>query len=76
MQAEYQYPIIIKGKKPDILERNLNNFKLKCKEKALKEYIKTYSILDISKIYFEEMVTKSFGQDYTVYNIRIITSEF
>ena len=76
MQAEYQYPIIIKGKKPDILERNLNKFKLKCKEKALKEFIKTYSILDVPKIYFEEMITKSFGQDYTVYNIRIITSEF
>lgn len=76
MQAEYEYPIIIKGKKPDILERNLNKFKLKCKEKALKEFIKTYSILDVSKISFEETVTKSFGANYTVYNIRIMTSEF
>ena len=76
MQAEYQYPIIIKGKKPETLERNLNKFKLKCKEKALKEFIKTYSILDVSKISFEEMITKSFGQDYTVYNISIMTSEF
>lgn len=76
MQAEYQYIIKVKGKKPETLERNLNKFKSKCKEQALKEFIKTYNILDVSKIYFTEMITKSFGQDYTVYNIRITTSEF
>ena len=75
MQAEYSYPIIVKGKKPETLKRNLNKFKLKCKEQALKEFIKTYSILDVAKISFEETINKSFGQDYTVYNIRIITSE-
>ena len=76
MQAEYEYPIMVKGKKPETLERNLNKFKSKCKEQAVKEFIKTYSILDVSKISFEEMITKSFGQNYTVYNIRIITDEF
>lgn len=76
MQSEYIYPIIIKGKRPETLEKNLNKFKLKCKEQALKDFIKTFSILDVAKISFVETITKSFGQDYTVYNIRIITSEF
>jgi len=76
MQSEYIYPIIIKGKRPETLEKNLNKFKLKCKEQALKDFIKTFSILDVAKISFVETINKSFDTDCTVYNIRIITSEF
>lgn len=76
MQNEYKYPLITEGKKPETVERNLNKLKLKCKEKALKEFIKMYSILDVSKISFAEMITKSFGMNYFVYNIKITSSEF
>lgn len=76
MQNEYKYPLITKGKNPETIERNLNKLKLRCKEKALKEFIKMYSILDISRISFVEMITKSFGMNYFVYNIKIISDEF
>lgn len=56
-------------------ETKLNKFKLECKDKALEEFIKEYSILDVKTITFDESVEKDLPNITVYYYVDIVTSE-